>query len=185
MRPNNSFKPSRLALGLIQALGRMQRLATTLAIICVLSGCAHELAHWQSEATWKGKCYSDMHADAVTLAAPGAIDCGFASITGGAYAAKKVRECVKASLNAKKPFIAGFQAIGTDSGYCESMATLPNGRWALLDVDYDRTGGVLIGHGPVLDVMECAAATASRASSQPFVHSECHPSSTLRGLLSR
>jgi hypothetical protein len=162
----------------------MHRLAAVLICLSALASCAHDLPAWQADASWSGKCYSQMRSDALALAATGATDCGFASISGGASAARQVQGCVAASLKAKKPFIAGFQAIGTDSGYCESVATLPNGTWALLDVDYDRTGGVLIGNGPVLDVQECSTVTTSRANGQPFRYSACHPSDRLRRLLS-
>jgi hypothetical protein len=150
----------------------------------VVSSCAHAPAAWQAEATWEGKCYAGMRDDALRLAAPGARDCGFAAMSGRALATRTVKACVKAALRAGEPFIAGFQGIGTDSGYCESVATLPGGRWGLLDVDYDRTGGVNFGDGPVLAVLECAAVTTSGAVGQPFVHSQCERSSALGQRLS-
>ena len=128
-------------------------------------------------------CYKSMRSEALALAAPGAKDCGFASLRDGPSAARQVRSCIKASLKEHQPFIAGYQGIGTDSGYCETIVQRQNGRWALLDVDYDQTGGVLIGDGPIRDVMECTQVSQAWRSNHPFTHSGCELSPSLHALL--
>ena len=157
-------------------------LAPALLLAISSVGCAHNPVDASMPTDWNF-CYRGMKDDAIFLAGQSGRDCGFASLKSTAGQRSLALKCALAEAKGAKPFRVGYQDIGTDSGFCEIAILTPDKRWIVLDVDYDRSGGVLIGDGPRLGVLECEHLVFAPGRRSLFSQSGCNSSPKVRATL--
>ena len=79
-------------------------------------------------------------------------DCGHAALGSNA---QPVDQCVVTAFNAKQPFFARYDRMGTDSQVIFGVAGDANGNVTFLTWDSDPSGGS--GAGPVISASTCVA----------------------------
>ena len=143
-----------------------------------LASCSHVPNKTSEPNEWKF-CYHQMDEDAAFLAGKYGDDCGFVSLKDSAEKRTKSKQCARASIKENRAFRVGYQGIGKDSGYCEVVISDPDRQWVVLEVDYDQSGGILTGDGPILQVLECSHVEFKLTNSQLFRRSGCRNSSAI------
>jgi hypothetical protein len=147
----------------------------TLLLMLALTGCTHTPNSASLPSDWKF-CYRQMDEDAIFLAGASAKDCGFVSLKSNATQRRQSKKCALASIKENLSFRVGFQNIGTDSGYCEVAIKHPEKPWIILETDYDQSGGINTGDGPILSVIECDRVEFISDSTQLFGRASCRDS---------
>ncbi len=153
-----------------------QILLLTLLLMLSLTGCTHTPSNASLPSDWKF-CYRQMDEDAIFLTGASAKDCGFVSLKSNASQRRQSKKCGLASIKENLSFRVGYQSIGTDSGYCEVAIKHPEKPWIILETDYDQSGGVHTGDGPILSVFECNRVEFNSGSTQLFSRTGCRDSS--------
>ena len=149
------------------------------AAIVLLAGCASVQSTEAIPKKWD-YCYRQLQQHTFHLMGEAGADCGFVTLRSTPRERAASRACALSMTEAGLPFRVGYQDIGTDSGFCEVAVRTRKRRWIVLEVDYDRTGGVMIGDGPVLSVLTCERVEIHRDHRALFSGRDCDESRSVR-----